>query len=50
MICKEYFPTSTHSRSADCQNCKYRGYGGDISSCRNVNVKIALQRLTKVIN
>ena len=50
MICKEYFPASTHSSSPDCQNCQYRGYGGGISSCRNVNVKIALQRFTKVIN
>lgn len=44
MICKEYFPAYTHNKNPDCKNCKYSGYYGDLLGCRNVNVKIVLQR------
>jgi len=41
MVCKEYFPSYTHSDCADCKNCKYNGrYTG----CSNVNVRVALSR------
>lgn len=42
MVCKEYFPASTHSYDADCENCKYRGFGKGISGCRNVDVRNAI--------
>lgn len=49
MVCLEYFPSSTHGGNPDCHNCLYRGYGGGIMTCRNVNVRNYLRRNLKVI-
>ena len=42
MVCKEYFPNSTHSDLPDCKNCRYNG---GYTGCRNVNYNVALGRV-----
>lgn len=44
-VCTEYYPRITHSKSADCKNCKYNGYYDGYYGCNNVNVNVVFKKI-----